>query len=74
MVDVSINELSIKNLWSNDPSTVYDFVKYVPWYTTILLNDPVLDIILPFASVACVVVVVIVADCFVFYILYKLLF
>ena len=61
MVDVSINELSIKNLWSNDPFTVYDFVKYVPWYTTILLNDPVLDITLPFASVACVVVVVIVS-------------
>ena len=59
IVEVSTNELSIKNRWSSDPFTVNVFVKYVPWYTTILLNEPVLEIMLPFASDVWVVVVVI---------------
>ena len=56
MVEVSTKEFSIKNLWSSDPFTVYDLVKYVPWYTTMLLNDAVLEIMFPFESKAFVVV------------------
>ena len=58
MVEVSINEFSSKNLWSSYPSTVKVLVRYDPWYTTMLLNDPVLLITLPFASKVWVVVVV----------------
>ena len=39
------------NLWSSDPSTTKFFVKYVPWYTTISLNEEVLEITLPLESV-----------------------
>ena len=59
IVDVSINEFSSINLWSNDPSTIKLFDRYVPWYMVISLNDPVLLTILPDAFIFWVVVVVI---------------
>ena len=46
-----MNEFSRTNLWSNEPSTLNDLVRYVPWYTTMFSNDAVLLTMLPRLSV-----------------------